>query len=38
METTDSMDGTEGQADWRAGNVEKSKPGAERYSETAERH
>ena len=40
-ETTDrerleSMNWMEGQAAWRAGNVEKSKPGAERLRETAE--
>ena len=32
------MDWTEGQMDWRAGNVEKLKPVAERSRETAERH
>ena len=32
------MDWTEGQADWRAGIVEKSNPKGERSRETAERH
>ena len=43
METMDrdgleSMDWTEGQADWRAGNLDKLTPGAERSRETAGKH